>query len=213
MVNLVSKLGADRIFKRAGIQNLSVPQMRKTTMAPFGFHELGDTGFIGLGAPFGRWSANGLTALADFAAKDGSGELRLTPWRAILLPGFNRSKAEALIAKLGKNFITRPNDPRLQISACTGMPSCRNATVNTHEDAIRFATLDPIAKKSGIRLHVSGCEKGCARPMATEAILVGRNGLYDLILNGKASDHPTTTGLDAASARRALEELWAGEAT
>jgi precorrin-3B synthase len=67
-------------------------------------------------------------------------------------------------------------------------------------------------KKSGTRLHVSGCEKGCARPAATEAVLVGKNGVYDLVLNGKASDSPMMKGLDEAMARRTLEDLWAGEA-
>jgi len=212
MVNLVSRLGADEIYKRAGIQNLSVQPKRKTTAVPFGYHELGGSGFLGLGSPFGRWSANGLALLADVATKDGSGDLRLTPWRAILMPGFNRSIAGALMAKLGEHFITRPNDPRLHISACTGQPSCRNATVKTHEDALSIASLETVTKKSGTRLHVSGCEKGCAHPAATEAVLVGKNGRYDLVLNGKASDSPTRIGLDIATARQALEELWAGEA-
>ena len=59
---------------------------------------------------------------------------------------------------------------------------------------------------------MSGCEKGCARPADTEAVLVGKNGLYDLVLNGKASDSPTMTGLNEAMVRRTLEDLWAGEA-
>jgi len=143
---------------------------------------------------------------------EGSGELRLTPWRAILIPGLHQTRAETLIAKLGEGFISRTDDPRLQIIACAGRPSCRNATVNTHQDALGFATLQNLMKKSGTRLHVSGCEKGCARPAATEAVLVGKNGLYDLVLNGKASDSPTMTGLDEAMVRRTLEDLWAGEA-
>jgi precorrin-3B synthase len=211
MVKLVSAFGANEIFKRARIERLLVRSKRVTENASFGYHELVDSGFLGLGAPFGRLSANGLAALADFALKSGSGELRLTPWRAILLPGLNRSTAEALIGRVGESFITHANDPRLQIAACTGKPSCRNATVNTHHDALGFAQLDWLTKRSGTRLHVSGCEKGCAHPAATEAVLVGRNGLYDLVLNGKASDGAIKSGLDAAMARRALEEIWAGE--
>ena len=212
MANWVSSVGAEVILKQAGIHDRSVRPKRETKLAPFGYHELGKEGVLGLGAPFGRLSANGLSALANIALKNGSGELRLTPWRAILLPGLNRQVAEALIVKIGENFITQPNDPRLQIAACTGMPSCRNANVNTHEDALSFATLESLTKTSGTRLHVSGCEKGCARPMATEAVLVGRGRLYDLVVNGKASDKPLRTGLNNAAARRALEELWSGEA-
>ncbi|MCX8502423.1 MAG: precorrin-3B synthase [Beijerinckiaceae bacterium] len=212
MVNWVADWGADRILKSVGIDTIAVRPRRSTDLSPFGFHALGESGFLGLGAPFGRWSANGLAALADIALAEGSGELRLTPWRAILIPGLHQTRAQTLIAKLGEGFISRADDPRLQIIACAGRPSCRNATVNTHQDALGFATLQNLMKKSGTRLHVSGCEKGCARPAATEAVLVGKNGVYDLVLNGKASDSPMMKGLDEAMARRTLEDLWAGEA-
>ena len=212
MVTWVAEWGADRILNSVGIETIAVKPRRSTGLLPFGYYSLGDSGFLGLGAPFGRWSANGLAALGDIAVTMGSGELRLTPWRAILIPGLRQADADATIAKVGNAFITRSDDPRLQIIACAGKPSCRNATVNTHQDALGFATLQNLVKKSGTRLHVSGCEKGCARPAATEAVLVGRNGVYDLVLNGKASDRPTMTGLDEAMVRRTLEDMWAGEA-
>lgn len=212
MVNWVAEWGADRILNSVDIETIAVKPRRSTGLLPFGYHCLGESGFLGLGAPFGRWSANGLAALADIAVTMGSGELRLTPWRAILIPGLRQADADAVIAKVGDAFIALSDDPRLQIIACAGKPSCRNATVNTHQDALGFATLKNLAKKSGTRLHVSGCEKGCARPTATEAVLVGRNGVYDLVLNGKASDRPIMTGLDEAMVRRTLEDMWAGEA-
>jgi precorrin-3B synthase len=44
-------------------------------------------------------------------------------------------------------------------------------------------------------LHVSGCAKGCAHPRAVPLTLVGRDGLYDLVRDGAASDSPALRGL------------------
>jgi precorrin-3B synthase len=42
---------------------------------------------------------------------------------------------------------------------------------------------------------VSGCEKGCAHGRAAPFTLVSRESGYDLIVNGKACDKPSRTGL------------------
>ena len=208
--DLISSIGSEELLSEVGLSRLTILPLKSARPAPFGFHPLDQTGFVGIGAPFGRWSANRLSALADVAAKDGAGELRLTPWRAILVPGLNAKAAKALIERAGPEFITQATDPRLAISACPGMPACRNASVRTHDDALAFAALPVLAGSSGMRLHVSGCEKGCANPTATTAVLVGRNGLYDLVVNGKASDRPALLGLDRAAVEAALNDVFKG---
>ena len=208
--DLISLIGIEALLSEAGLARLTTLPFKSAALPPFGFHPLDQTGFVGIGAPFGRWSANSLAALADVAARDGINEMRLTPWRAILVPGLDTKAAKALIEKAGPEFITQAADPRLAISACPGMPACRNASVKTHEDAVAFAALPSLAGPSGMRLHVSGCEKGCANPAATTAVLVGKNGLYDLVVNGKASDTPLRYGLDRAAAETALNDLLKG---
>jgi precorrin-3B synthase len=208
--DLISLIGIEALLQKAGLSRLISLPFKPVAVPPLGFHALDHTGFVGIGAPFGRWSANSLAALADIAAKDGTGELRLTPWRAILVSGLDAKAANALIEQAGREFITKANDPRLAISACAGMHACRNATVNTHEDALAFAALPSLVGSSRMRLHVSGCEKGCANPAATTAVLVGKNGLYDLVVNGKASDTPHLFGLNRAAAEAALKDLFMG---
>ncbi len=59
-------------------------------------------------------------------------------------------------------------------------------------------TLAPLAAKlagDGVKLHVSGCVKGCARPEKTAVTLVARQNGYDLIENGRTSADPISTGL------------------
>jgi len=173
-----------------------------------GFHDLGDgRGCLGLGAPFGRLSADQLDAVAH-AAELAGGEIRLTPWRAILIAGIDAAVAETARRRLaGAGLVTEADDPRLAIIACPGSPACARASVSTREDA---GLLAPVARRlasGGIGLHLSGCAKGCARKTAAPATLVGREGRYDLVLDGMAGDAPMLTGLSAVEAERALARL------
>ena len=210
MVDCVNEFGFNSLFKTVGLKRLEHRKRCQSISPPLGWHSLREFSFLGIGAPFGRWSANSLSALADIATKHGNNELRLTPWRAILLPGLDQNAAKLVIEHAGPNYITNADDNRLKVAACPGQPSCKNATVHTHDDALAFADLGALRGQSGIRLHVSGCEKGCAQPGATTIVLVGKNGLYDLVLNGKASDTPTQSGLNRRAAEIAIERALEG---
>ena len=39
-------------------------------------------------------------------------------------------------------------------------------------------------------VHVSGCAKGCAHPVAADLTLVGEDGGYQVVLGGTARDKP-----------------------
>jgi sulfite reductase beta subunit-like hemoprotein len=87
--------------------------------ACLGVHWLGSRAFIGIGLPFGRITADELGALAISAERLGGTELRLTPWRAILVPLPSIEAAHALVAGRGdSSFILDPRDPLRQVSAC-----------------------------------------------------------------------------------------------
>ncbi len=70
--------------------------------------------------------------------------------------------------------------------------------------------------EGGVVLHVSGCEKGCAHPGAARVTLVGRDGRYDLVDDGVASDAPTLRNLTLAQAaeqvRNRVADQSAGDA-
>jgi precorrin-3B synthase len=136
-----------------------------------------------LALPFGQTSAAAFMRLAEL-----TDDARTTPWRALHIP-----KPADATPFAAAGFIIDPADPRRAIAACSGAPACANATTPTRADAARLAA----AGVTGI--HVSGCAKGCAqrRPGVT---LVGRDGRYDLVANGRASDAPSLTGLSLAQA-------------
>lgn len=147
-----------------------------------------------VGLEFGQIPASTLAALGELGA------LRLTPWRALLLEG------QSTFPPL-PGLILDAADPRLQITACTGAPGCLQALAPTRDLARRLAALLP----RNTALHVSGCEKGCAHPQATDLTLVARGpDLFDLIKGGTASDHPTHSALSAAALQAAPHLLTKG---
>lgn len=151
---------------------------------------------LGVGIPFGQMEAGQLATLAAVAER-GGGEIRLTPFRAVLLPGL-RDPATARTALAAAGFITDPADPRRAVVACTGAPDCAAALQPARRDAATLAALAARLPGTGLRLHVSGCAKGCARPQATALTLIGTADGYDLVLDGTTRDRPRTTGLAPA---------------
>jgi precorrin-3B synthase len=175
-----------------------------------GLHTLGNgADFLGVGAPFGRLSADQLEHLAVLAS-DAGAEIRVMPWRSIVIAPVARAQAERLQASLAElGLIVDPDDPRLAVAACPGAPACSSASVKTRDDATLFAPLGRDLTASGIGLHVSGCIKACAKSDATPVTLVGRDGCYDLVLNGRPIDTAARSGLSVEAARGALRQILA----
>lgn len=138
------------------------------------------SGGLVVGVPFGALDADQLRALAH--TKDVK-KIGVTPWRSLRLEG---------VEKLNVPGITLDCDPLLDVSACSGAPACAQASVPTRPLARALA-----GKMNG-SLHVSGCEKGCARQSATDVTLVGREGRFDLVQNGTSADTPIKEGLSQA---------------
>jgi precorrin-3B synthase len=203
MRDLVAALGAKTIAREAGLALSSAPHTDRTALhsAFLGVHSLGTAGFLGLGLPFGRITARDFAALASSAASVGAHDLRLTPWRAILIPVPSVGRASTLSANLDRRaFILDPEDPRRRIAACPGAPSCERATTDVRNDAAHLAATFAGASGSDTVIHISGCEKGCANPGPAAVTLVGRNGRYDLVRNDVASGSPAERSLTVAQA-------------
>jgi precorrin-3B synthase len=154
-------------------------------------------GAFGVGIPFGTMQAPTLRALADLAVRYGDGNLRTTPWRAVVIGGTSLSDARQVAdsaAALG--LIVDPIDPQVRVIACPGNSGCSSASVPARADAARIAQLLP----DGGTIHVSGCRKGCAHPEPAAVTLVGGGGRYGIVRNGSAGDAPERRGLTIAEA-------------
>jgi precorrin-3B synthase len=200
MAALLREIGEAAIFAAAGLTPVVMPRDRNVlSRTPIGFVPLPApaAGCIGVGLPFGRIEADALICLAELSERHGDGTLRATPWRALLLAGIAVTDAHRLAAEVeALGLIADAADPRLSIFACVGAPACKSASVDARGDAARLAAAVPAME--GRSLHVSGCAKSCAHRGAASLTLVGRDGRYDLIRDGGASDKPALTALALA---------------
>lgn len=139
-------------------------------------------GFVAQGAlvgfAFGQMQAETLLALARL------GDLRVTPWRMLLVEGLAQMPGL-------EGVITTASDPLRRVVACTGAPGCLQAHRPVRDLARRLAGAVP----EGRLLHVSGCAKGCAHPGAADATLVATPQGFDLIRGGCAQDAADVKGL------------------
>jgi precorrin-3B synthase len=159
-------------------------------------------GAFGFGMPYGATAAATFASIADVSQAIGDGTLRITPWRAVIIPGVSIHAIE-LVRKVGAalRLIVDHVDPRLSIFACPGQPSCSSATVPARADAERMVELG----LSGT-VHVSGCAKGCAHPGPAQVTLVGENGRYNIVRNGRSRDSPMANHLTLNQLTMALGE-------
>ncbi len=145
-----------------------------------------------VGLSFGQLQSATLKTLVTLAPG-----LRLTPWRMILLEGASDMPRH-------EGLVTRADDPRLRVAACTGAPACPEARAETRALA---AALAPHLPKDA-RLHVSGCAKGCARPAGSDVTLVGTESGFDLVRHGSARDLPALRDLSREKILADPAALW-----
>ena len=146
------------------------------------------------------------TTLIERARTAGADGLRLAPWRSFFVTGLAPRAAASFVgasAKLG--FVVQSTDLRLRVVACPGAPACLHAFRPLRDDAARWASLLPAGDT--VILHLSGCAKGCARPLATAATLIATENGYDLVVDGRAAGLPVRHGLSNA----AIDAFLAGE--
>ena len=125
-----------------------------------------------LGIAFGQLQVATLAALAALGH-----DLRLTPWRMLLVEGTGQMPDLP-------GLITDPADPLLRVVACTGAPGCPQALQPTRPLARALAP----HVRPGVTLHVSGCAKGCAHPAPADLTLTATATGFALIRLGRASD-------------------------
>ncbi|MBW1600107.1 precorrin-3B synthase, partial [Streptomyces sp. JJ38] len=114
-------------------------------------------------APLGLLTGPRWRALLDAAERDGSGEILLTPWRGVLVPGVPRHRAAALLASLdATGLVTDPGSPWIGVGACVGRPGCAKSLADVRADAAAALPAVP-----GLPVYWSGCERRCGRPQGT----------------------------------------------
>ncbi|MBM3653249.1 MAG: precorrin-3B synthase [Alphaproteobacteria bacterium] len=211
---LVEALGAQALAGAAGLELRGFARTHAPAQRAhiYGAQRCGTIAYAGVGAPFGRWRESELAAVADFAQGAGAGELRLTPWRALLIVTPEIEAARKIVAQAqDHDLITSADDERLAVVACPGAPECPQALAETRAHVMDLA---PLAQKfvgaDGVGLHLSGCAKGCARQSAAPITLTACVDGFDLIENGGADGAPHLRSLTFAAVMRELSARASG---
>jgi precorrin-3B synthase len=199
---------------RAAIANLLTEAPAPPARAPaepIGTHRL-RTGHlaVGLGLAFGHTDAIALGELVNAAEGAGADGVRTAPGRALLVVGIAPARAPVLRAHAERlGFIVRPDDPRRNVAACSGMPLCASAQIPTRALAPAIATAAAALLDGSLTIHLSGCAKGCAHARAAALTVVGDRPDCGVIVNGSARDAPfggiAADALPAGLARLACE--------
>ncbi|WP_307827634.1 precorrin-3B synthase [Planomonospora sp. ID82291] len=135
----------------------------------YGHGDLGDRVALGVAVPLGRLTSAQAELLAGLAA-----EVRLTPWRGVVVPGLTRGEAaEAAVRLADAGLVTDPDSPWTGVSACTGRPGCAKSLSDVQADAASVVGLaeENAASRSmrsprtgTLPVHWAGCERRCGRP-------------------------------------------------
>lgn len=149
-----------------------------------------------VGLPFGRVAANTLreTVSQTSSSLVKVSAVQVTPWRRLLL-----KECDTLPAVDG--LIRHNSDPRLAMDACPGAPYCEQASVATQPLAERLSGWVAAS------VHISGCAKGCARQQPAALCLTGREGRFDVIINGRADSAPVKSDVTESEALDVIKKL------
>jgi len=217
----------DDLMRRTGVELAQLPgealdPLPGPSAPPAGTmpEQGGETWSIGAAPVLGHLGAAALRGLAELAEQAASvtttaggnrnatsAQVRLTPWRSVLLPHVNKVAVPSVVAGLEQmGLATDPADPAWSVVACAGSSGCPAAHTDTQRHGrLLIAALREVAGSSSpepsgpLRVHLSGCAKRCADPSGQfHVTLVGGPGadVYQVARDagGRTSNRPAVAG-------------------
>ncbi|MEV4097976.1 precorrin-3B synthase [Streptosporangium saharense] len=195
---------AERIAARVGAAlQASVSPVRPAptpSSGPVGVIERpGGLAALGITVPLGRLTSAQAALLADLA-RLADGEVRLTPWRGVVLPGLaSDGLAEAVERLTAAGLVTDPASPWTGVTACAGRPGCAKSLADVRADATAWITAggDPLSTvptgPGTLPVHWAGCGRRCGRPRGRAVDVVATTTGYRVLREGSGA-----SGLDCA---------------
>jgi ferredoxin-nitrite reductase len=131
--------------------------------------------WIGVSLPLGKVTCDQMRGLARIAQDLGDGDIRLTVWQNLLIPGVrdeNVALAIAAIRKIGLDV--EASQIRAGLIACTGNAGCRFAASNTKLHAAQIGDwCEPrVSMDTPLNIHVTGCHHSCAQHYISDIGLI-----------------------------------------
>jgi ferredoxin-nitrite reductase len=146
-------------------------------MAHIGVHKQKQEGlnWIGVSVPLGKVTCDQMRALAKIAQDLGDGDIRLTVWQNLLIPGVRDENVELAVAAIRKiGLAVEASQIRAGLIACTGNAGCRFAASNTKLHAAEIGDwCEPrVDIDTPLNIHVTGCHHSCAQHYISDIGLI-----------------------------------------
>ncbi|MFE5851788.1 hypothetical protein ACFQ61_00975 [Streptomyces sp. NPDC056500] len=123
---------------------------------------------LSIGAPLGRLTGPQWERLTSAARKAPDGELRLTPWRGVIVTGVPGDQAGSTLDELAATgLITTADSPWNGVGACIGMPGCAKSSADVRamaEAVVSWELPSAVGRFTQLPVYWSGCERRCGRP-------------------------------------------------
>jgi ferredoxin-nitrite reductase len=165
-----------RKFVRAPAEAIA-PRPAFDRMAHIGVHRQKQDGlnWIGVVLPLGKLTCEQMRGLSKIAQDLGDGEIRLTVWQNLLIPGVrdeNVALATAAIEKLG--LAVQASQIRAGLIACTGNKGCKFAASDTkgHAAAIGDWCESRVNIETPLNIHLTCCHHSCAQHYISDIGLI-----------------------------------------
>ena len=139
--------------------------------------------YVGLKVLVGRITHGDLTKISALAEKYGTGEIRISPAQALIIPNVPDRKIGDIDAEpLVKQFAYNPSPVYKGLVSCVGSDYCNLAVIETKSRAVETAkalearlgnTLKPIT------MHWSGCPAACGNHLVADIGLLGKKAKVD----------------------------------
>ena len=156
--------------------------------------------YIGVLTPVGRMSVVQMLAIADIADQFGRGEIRLTVWQNLIIPGIAEENLQAAITAIQATGLDHRNNTLTGgLIACTGSQGCKFAAADTKGHAIILGShlTSKMILDQPVNIHLTGCQNSCAQHYIGDIGMMGtrvkvEDGStvdgYNIVLGGGVDD-------------------------
>jgi ferredoxin-nitrite reductase len=146
-------------------------------MAHIGVHPQRQDGlsYVGVPLPVGRMMAAQMRLVARLARDHGDGEVRLTVWQNLLIPGVREPDVGIVKEELVEGGLHwSAGHLTAGLVACTGAFACKFGLAHTKETAAAIAErLGAFELDLPINVHLTGCPNSCAQHYIGDVGMLG----------------------------------------
>ncbi|MEM6749150.1 MAG: NirA family protein [Planctomycetota bacterium] len=169
---------------RSGVALLRLPEAATEPRGPIdraghiGVHPAAQShqSYVGVALPAGRLSAEQMGGLAELSRMYCGGDVRLTVWQNLLLPGVAEGDIAAVVAGVrALGLDVKASSFATGVVACTGKFACQYASAHTKESGVSLVKHleERHELDRPINIHLTGCSHSCAQHYIGDIGLLG----------------------------------------